>query len=204
MNVRGVNSMGNKVATAIHPDLSGGVNVGQKIRELRKAKGFSLKQVAEGAGVSASLVSQVENNRVDPSLSTLRKIALTMGVPVFALIAESSPNDASLVSKEKRRRVNFPGGGLEYEIIHSELTKKMGIMIGTLQPGGMTSEEPLAHDGEECLVILKGAVRVEFLQSRRELKEGDSLYFDSSAPHRLVNPHKKICQYYLIITPPKF
>ena len=196
--------MGNKVAAAIRPDLSGGVNVGQKIRELRKAKGLSLKQVAEGAGVSASLVSQVENNRVDPSLSTLRKIALTLGVPVFALIAESSPEDASLISKENRRRVNFPGGGLEYEIIHSELTKKMGIMIGTLQPDGMTSEEPLAHDGEECLVILKGAVRVEFQQSRRELKEGDSLYFDSSAPHRLVNPYKKTCQYYLIITPPKF
>jgi transcriptional regulator with XRE-family HTH domain len=196
--------MGNKLATPIHPDLTGGVNVGQKIRELRKTKGFSLKQVAEGAGVSASLVSQVENNRVDPSLSTLRKIALTLGVPVFALIAESSPNDASLVSKENRRRVNFPGGGLEYEIIHSELTKKMGIMIGTLQPGGMTSEEPLAHDGEECLVILKGALRVDFQQSRRDLKEGDSLYFDSSAPHRLVNPHKKTCQFYLIITPPKF
>ena len=167
--------MGNHVAAAIRPDLSGGVNVGQKIRELRKSKGFSLKQVAEGAGVSASLVSQVENNRVDPSLSTLRKIALTLGVPVFALIAESGPDDASLVSKEKRRRVKLPGGGLEYEIIHSELTKKMGIMIGTLQPGGMTSEEPLAHDGEECLVILKGAVRVEFQQSQRELKEGDSL-----------------------------
>jgi transcriptional regulator with XRE-family HTH domain len=189
---------------ASREDVTGSVNVGRKIRELRKSRGLPLKQLAEGAGVSPSLISQVENNRVDPSLSTLRKIALTMGVPVFALIAESSPDDASLVSKEKRRRVNFPGGGLEYEIIHSELTKKMGIMIGTLQPGGMTSEEPLAHDGEECLVILKGALRVEFQQSQRELKEGDSLYFDSSAPHRLVNSHKKICQFYLIITPPKF
>jgi uncharacterized cupin superfamily protein len=100
--------------------------------------------------------------------------------------------------------VIFPGGGLEYEIIHSELTKKMGIMIGTLQPGGMTSEEPLAHGGEECLVILKGGLRVEFQQSQRELKEGDSLYFDSSAPHRLVNHHKRTCRFYLIITPPKF
>jgi transcriptional regulator with XRE-family HTH domain len=189
---------------ASREDVTGSVNVGRKIRELRKSRGLPLKQLAEGAGVSPSLISQVENNRVDPSLSTLRKIALTMGVPVFALIAESSPDEASLVPKAKRRRVNFPGGGLEYEIIHSELTKKMGIMIGTLQPGGMTSEEPLAHDGEECLVILKGALRVEFQQSQRELKEGDSLYFDSSAPHRLVNPHKKICQFYLIITPPKF
>jgi len=196
--------MGNNAATPIRPDASGGVNMGRKIRELRRSRGLSLKQVAEGAGVSPSLVSQVETNRVDPSLSTLRKIALTLGVPVFALIAESVPDEASLVPKEKRRRVSFPRGGLEYEIIHSELTKKMGVMIGSLQPGGMTSEEPLAHDGEECLVILKGALRVDFQQGQRELKEGDSLYFDSSAPHRLANPYKKPCRFYLIITPPKF
>jgi transcriptional regulator with XRE-family HTH domain len=180
-----------------------GINLGRKIRDLRLDRKFSLKQLAAGAGVSASLVSQIENNRVDPSLSTLRKIALTIGVPVFALIAESA-EEASLVPKSNRRRVSFPQGGPEYEIIHSELTKKMGIMIGTLPPGGMTSEEPIAHDGEECLVILKGRVDVEFQSSRRELKEGDSLYFDSSAPHRLVNPGRRPCRYYLIITPPKF
>jgi transcriptional regulator with XRE-family HTH domain len=182
---------------------SKGINLGRKIRDLRLDRKFSLKQLAAGAGVSASLVSQIENNRVDPSLSTLRKIALTIGVPVFALIAESA-EEASLVPKSNRRRVSFPQGGPEYEIIHSELTKKMGIMIGTLPPGGMTSEEPIAHDGEECLVILKGRVDVEFQSSRRELKEGDSLYFDSSAPHRLVNPGRRPCRYYLIITPPKF
>jgi transcriptional regulator with XRE-family HTH domain len=196
--------MDHNAATAIRPEGPGGVNVGRKIRELRKSKNLSLKQVAEGAGVSPSLISQIENNRVDPSLSTLRKIALTMEVPVFALIAESAPEDASLVPREKRRRLSFPRGGLEYEIIHSELTKKMGIMVGTLQPGGMTSEDPLAHEGEECLVILKGALRVEFQQGQRELREGDSLYFDSSAPHRLVNLHRRTCRFYLIITPPKF
>lgn len=196
--------MAKNAPTSIARYVGDGVNVGRTIRKLRKSKNLSLKQVAEGAGVSPSLVSQIENNRVDPSLSTLRKIALTLGVPVFALIAESGPDDASLIPREKRRRVSFPRGGLEYEIIHSELTKKMGIMIGTLQPGGMTSEEPLAHDGEECLVILNGAVRVEFQQSHRELRAGDSLYFDSSAPHRLVNLHRRVCRYYLIITPPKF
>ena len=204
MNVRERRTLPKNVLAATRRRATDGVDVGRKIRELRKAKNLSLKQVAEGAGVSPSLVSQIENSRVDPSLSTLRKIALTIGVPVFALVAESSPDDASLVPKEKRRRVTFPRGGLEYEVIHSELTKKMGIMIGTLQPGGMTSEEPLAHDGEECIVILKGALRVEFQHSQRELKEGDSLYFDSSGPHRLVNLHKRKCLYYLIITPPKF
>ncbi len=187
--------------TAVDTD---GHRLGRRIRDLRLSRNYSLKQLATGAGVSASLVSQIENNRVDPSLSTLRKIALTMGVPVFALIAESTPEEGSLIPKSKRRRVSFPPGGPEYEIIHSELTKKMGIMIGTLPPGGMTSEEPIAHDGEECLVMLKGSVHVEFQSGRRELKEGDSFYFDSSAPHRLVNPGRAPCRFYLIITPPKF
>jgi transcriptional regulator with XRE-family HTH domain len=195
--------MSRKPAAAPAPDATG-VNLGRRIRELRLGRSFSLKQLAAGAGVSASLVSQIENNRVDPSLSTLRKIALTMGVPVFALIAESEPDEASFVPRSKRRRVSFPQGGPEYEIIHSELSKKMAVMIGTLPPGGMTSEEPLPHDGEECLVILKGCVRVEFQAGGRELREGDSLYFDSSAPHRLVNPGRTVCRYYLIITPPKF
>ena len=192
-----------KAPAALQSD-SAGFSLGRRIRDLRLDRKFSLKELASGAGVSASLVSQIENNHVDPSLSTLRKIALTMGVPVFALIAESAHDEASLIPKSKRRRVSFPQGGPEYEIIHSELTKKMGIMIGTLPPGGMTSEEPIAHDGEECLVILKGRVHVEFQSSRRELKEGDSLYFDSSAPHRLVNPGRQPCRFYLIITPPKF
>jgi transcriptional regulator with XRE-family HTH domain len=195
--------MSRKAATAPVSDATG-ANLGRRIRELRLSRGFSLKQLAAGAGVSASLVSQIENDRVDPSLSTLRKIALTMGVPVFALIAESAPDEASFVPRSKRRRVSFPQGGPEYEIIHSDVAKKMAVMIGTLPPGGVTSEEPLPHDGEECLVILKGCVRVEFHAGGRELKEGDSLYFDSSAPHRLVNPGRTACRYYLIITPPKF
>jgi transcriptional regulator with XRE-family HTH domain len=195
--------MTRRAAATAAADASGD-NLGRRIRDLRLSRNFSLKQLAAGAGVSASLVSQIENGRVDPSLSTLRKIALTMGVPVFALIAESAPDEASFVPRAKRRRVSFPQGGPEYEIIHSELTKKMAVMIGTLQPGGVTSEEPIPHDGEECLVILKGCVHVEFQTGRRELKEGDSLYFDSSAPHRLVNPGRTACRYYLIITPPKF
>ena len=173
--------MSRKPATAPAPDATG-VNLGRRIRELRLGRSFSLKQLAASAGCTASLVAQIENNRVDPSLSTLRKIALTMGVPVFALIAESVPDEASFVRSNAVGSASSRGGP-EYEIIHSELTEKMAV-IGTLPPGGMTSEDPLPHDGEECLVILKGCVRVEFQAGGRELREGDSLYFDSSAPHR--------------------
>jgi len=62
----------------------------------------------------------------------------------------------------------------------------------------------LNHPGEECLVTLKGAISVELADGVIELKEGDSLYFDSSIPHRLRNSKNRTCRFYLIITPPKF
>ncbi|MBW1713912.1 MAG: cupin domain-containing protein, partial [Deltaproteobacteria bacterium] len=82
--------------------------------------------------------------------------------------------------------------------------KRMGIHIGTLQKGGATSDIPLAHDGEECLIILDGWMKVEVGEETLELEPGDSLYFESSIPHRLSNERDQECKFYLIITPPKF
>jgi uncharacterized cupin superfamily protein len=108
------------------------------------------------------------------------------------------------VKKSQRRHVLFPKGRLQYEIIYSDLQKKMGIHIGTLKPGGTTSEEPLAHEGEECIVILKGAMKAQIGMDLITLEAGDSFYFDSSIPHRLFNERSMDCRFYLIITPPKF
>ncbi len=181
------------------------MNVAERIRTLRKQKDLSLRKVAATCNISASLLSQIETGRVDPSLNTLRKIAQALDVPLFQLVLEEQQGGMSgLVKKQQRRMVVFPLSGLQYEIIHSDLQKKMGIHIGTLNPGGMTSEEPLAHPGEECLIILGGRMKVEMRGEAIELGPKDSLYFDSSIPHRLYNERKTDCTFYLIITPPKF
>ena len=180
------------------------MKVGDRIRVIREEKGLSLRKVAALCDASASLLSQIETSRVDPSLSTLRKIARALDVPVFYLVLDRSVETAGLVKRAQRRTVAFPKGGLEYEIIYSDLRKKMGIHIGTLKAGGMTSEEPLGHDGEECIVILKGKMKVQAGTDLISLEVGDSFYFDSSIPHRLFNERSSECKFYLIITPPKF
>ncbi len=180
------------------------MNVAKRIRTLRNQKDLSLRKVADACGISASLLSQIETGRVDPSLNTLRKIAQALDVPLFQLVLEELGRASGLVKKKQRRMVVFPMSGLQYEIIHSDLQKKMGIHIGTLTPGGMTSEEPLAHPGEECLIVLTGRMKVEMRGEAVELGPQDSLYFDSSIPHRLCNEKKTDCIFYLIITPPKF
>lgn len=180
------------------------MNVGERIRELRQQKGLSLRKLAGMSGVSPSLLSQVETCKVDPSLSTLRKIASALDVALFYFVLEHPSDVSRLVKKSQRRMVVFPKAGLQYEIIHSDLQKKMGIHIGTLRPGGATSDEPLAHGGEECLVVLEGTMEVEIGEETIRLGTGDSLYFDSSVPHRLHNERDQECRFYLIITPPKF
>ena len=180
------------------------MDVAERIRTLRKRKDLSLRKVADACGISASLLSQIETGRVDPSLNTLRKIAQALDVPLFQLVLEEQGKASGLVRKRQRRMVVFPMSGLQYEIIHSDLQKKMGIHIGTLAPGGMTSEELLAHPGEECLIVLAGRMKVEMRGEAIELGPKDSLYFDSSIPHRLCNERKTNCIFYLIITPPKF
>ncbi len=68
----------------------------------------------------------------------------------------------------------------------------------------MTSETPLAHAGEECIVVLEGMMKTQVGTESIRLYAGDSLYFDGSIPHRLFSEGSKNCRFYLIITPPKF
>ena len=180
------------------------MNIGERIRGLREQSGLSLRKLAESAKVSSSLISQIELAKVDPSLSTLRKIASALNVPLFFLVLENDRETTRLVRVKDRRKVVFPQSGLEYEIIHSDLRKKMGVHIGILQPGGATSDERMIHEGEECLIILEGSLKIELGEEDIRLEADDSLYFDSSIPHRLVNQGDRGCRFYLIITPPKF
>ncbi|MFV0438217.1 MAG: cupin domain-containing protein [Desulfopila sp.] len=180
------------------------MSVGNCIKEHRMERKLSLRKLAEKAGLSPSMVSQIESGKVDPSLSTLRNLALTLDVPLFYLVLEDHSASNRKVKLGEGRKVIFPDDGLEYEILHSDQKSRMGINIGTLQQGGRTSEGLLPHDGEECLIILEGHMEVVYEHETVHLTAGESLYFDSSVPHRLQNTQPEPCRFYLIISPPKF
>jgi transcriptional regulator with XRE-family HTH domain len=180
------------------------MGVGDRIRDIREDKKLSTRSLAEKSEVSASLISQIESGKVDPSLSTLRKIAVALDVALFSLVLVDDSEPTLMVRKHERRTVVFPNAGLDYEIIHSDQSKKMSLMIGSLAPGGATSEGLLNHPGEECLLVQKGTLTVYVGSEELNVEEGDSLYFDSSVPHRLCNCRDEECKFYLIITPPKF
>ena len=180
------------------------MSVGKRIKEHRKSRGFSVRKLAENAGLSPSMISQIESGKVDPSLTTLRNLAIALDVPMFYLVLEDQTPSPQKVALGQGRMVVFPDDGLEYEILHSDQQKRMGIHIGTLHQGGSTGADLLPHTGEECLMVLDGILEVVFEHEVISLLAGESLYFDSSVPHRLRNEHAKDCRFYLIISPPKF
>lgn len=161
-------------------------SLGTKIRALRKSQGFSLKQLAERVGCTASYLSMVENERLDPSVSRLKKIVDALGKTIVDLFGEPGDGDI-IVRKEKRARAAFPGSKLLIEILVLQApNKKMDARLAIVAPGG-GSEGDYRHPGEEFGLVLKGTLELTVDGASYQLQEGDTFYFHSTRNHRFRN-----------------
>jgi DNA-binding XRE family transcriptional regulator len=176
---------------------------GARIREIRTQRGLTVAQLAEAAGVSTGLISQVERDRTDPSLETLRKIAKVFQLPLFSLFQEQDTKAVSVIRADKRMLVASPVGGITYSRVspgHGQLE----MLKGHLPPGGYSAAEPWAHPSEECILVLDGQLVVEVSGVRHHLGAGDSCYFHSSLPHRYLNPSDEPVDFIIAVTPPSY
>lgn len=174
------------------------------IRALRKEKGFTLSQLAGAAGISESLLSQVERGRVDPSLATLRSIARSLEIPLFELFAEQqSAPQVDIVRAGLATEVTSPDGGLVYSRM-SRVGGLLEVLKARLSPGASSHSEPWTHPAEECIVVLAGELHVEVEGDKYRLNTGDSCYFNSRLPHRFLNESAKEAVYIIAVTPPSY
>lgn len=179
------------------------LTLGSRIRNCRLSNGMTVKSLASKAGVTSGFLSQVEHDRVAPSIDTLRRIARALEIPVFHLLIEDNIQ-SELVRSFERRRVSFPGRNLVYEVISAEPERHFGVMVGKLGPNETSADELMSHGDEECLVVQAGILEVEFPSKIHRLEAGDSLHFDPSVPHRLRNPGQRPCSFLMILSPPRF
>lgn len=178
-------------------------SLGTKLRTLRKSQGLSLKQLAERIGCTASYLSMVENERLDPSVSRLKKIVDALGKTILDLFGESGDGDI-IVRKEKRARVAFPGSKLLIEILVLQAPdKKMDARLATIAPGG-GSEGDYTHTGEEFGLVLKGVMELTVDGTSYHLREGDCFYFHSTRNHRFRNNSDHETQVLWVNHPPSW
>jgi transcriptional regulator with XRE-family HTH domain len=162
--------------------------LGVRLRRERTLRGLSLAHVATATGLTKSLLSQVERGIAEPSLGSLRKVSLALGVPLSSLFAETA-RPGAVLRRSARKEVRWPALGVSYELVSSDDRKAIQMAVVRLAVQGKSCEAPTAGHGagEECAVVLAGAVDVVVGATRHRLDEGDSITFDCSAPHQYVN-----------------
>jgi transcriptional regulator with XRE-family HTH domain len=174
---------------------------GQRFRRLRARRGLSLAQVARATGVSIGFLSALERGQMRASVATLRRIARFYHTNLLSFFQAAGENPR-LVRPEERKILQTESG-VRMELLAWGDTA-MEPHLFRIKPGG-GSGESYAHEGEEFLHVLRGQFEI-WLNSKEHyrLKPGDSLYFESSTPHRWKNPGRSEAWLLWINTPPTF
>jgi transcriptional regulator with XRE-family HTH domain len=181
------------------------VQIGAKIRQRRTEEGLSLQELAGRTELTPSFLSQVERDVAEPSITSLRKIADALDVPIFYfLMGEDDMNP--VVRRTQRRVMQLSREGVTYELLSPPdfVNKKMEIVITRMAPGARGGDHPVTHPGEECIVILQGQAEITVGEQRYTLEEGDSIYYYSSIPHHIRNTGEGELRFLGAITPPRF
>jgi len=174
---------------------------GERFRRLRTRRGLSLAQVARSTGVSVGFLSALERGQMRSSIATLRRIARFYRTNILSFF-EAAEENPRLV-RPAQRKILETTPGVRMELLAWGHTA-MEPHLFRIRPGG-GSGESYAHEGEEFLHVLRGNFEI-WLNSGEHyrLKPGDSLYFESSTPHRWKNPGRSEAWLLWINTPPTF
>ena len=174
---------------------------GQQFRRLRLKRGLSLAQVARATGVSVGFLSALERGQMRSSIATLRRIARFYRTNILSLFEAAGENPR--VVKPGQRKVLETTPGVRMELLAWGHTA-MEPHLFRIKPGG-GSGESYSHEGEEFLHVLRGEFEIWLNETEHyRLKRGDSLYFESSTPHRWGNPGRGEARVLWINTPPTF
>lgn len=173
-------------------------SLGDRLRRLRADRALTIVQLAERAGVSSGLISQIERGNSNPSIKTLQRLRAALGVNLWEFLGDRPSDalaaaDASQMSDYVRRKSDRPRivvgtSRLVKELLSPRNDRNLRFMMITLPPGGESEDVIIGH-GEKGGFVTKGRVMLTVGAERSDLAEGDSFQFPSSIPHSLSNPH---------------
>jgi transcriptional regulator with XRE-family HTH domain len=186
------------------PEASTEVDVGERLRELRRFRRCTLRTVAERSGLSESFLSQVERGRSSASIGSLRRIAEALGVSMADLFEPGGAREPKVLKRDERPALSFGILGRKLLLTPRPLSH-LEVFAGELEVGGSTGPQPYAHgDSEELFVVLSGQVELELDGELFDLEPGDSIDYRSSTPHRVVNAGQERAEVMWIISPPSY
>ncbi len=179
------------------------IDVGAKLRSVRVAFGLSQRALARRAGVTNGLISLIEQNRVSPSVSSLKKVldGVPMTLVEFFTLDEASAPQMFFAAEELKELGNET---VSKRLVAAERPgRQLAILHERYAPGATTGDELLAHRGEEGGLVLRGRIELTIGGATRVLGPGDAFYFTSQLPHRFRNVGREVCEIVSCVTPPR-
>ena len=179
---------------------------GEKIRAVRERRGRTLRDVADKAGVSESLVSQIERNKVSPAIDTLLALADALDIDLEYLFLDYRRDRSVKVIRKGERAVFSTKPGVLYErLAQVEAAQNLGIEAYaiTIDVGAKTGSQEYGHQGWELGIVQSGKAAITAGNQTHELGVGDSVSFRADAPHLVANAGAEPLKVFWIISPPK-
>jgi len=150
--------------------------VGEHVRRLRVQAGISLRTLARHTGFSASFMSQLENGRVSPSISSMEKIAAALGATLGEFFAAAAGGEGGLIVRAAERQAMSSGWSkADIEALSlSRSTAHLEAILVTLRPGGRSGKHPYPHPREELAFVVQGEVKLNLGPEEHRLRRGDA------------------------------
>lgn len=180
------------------------IDVGTHLKNVRTMYGLSQRELAKRAGVTNGTISLIEQNRVSPSISSLKKVL--DGIPMslaefFTLDLQADPQ----VFYGREELTDIGDGQVSLRLVAAKRANRaLAIMHEHYRPGADTGDDMLSHKGEEGGIILSGRIELTVGGQSRILGPGDAYYFSSAVPHRFRNAGSESCEIISACTPPTF
>lgn len=184
------------------------IQVGSRLKELRAKRRLSIAALSEASQVSTGLISQIEHDKVVPSVVTLWRLSQALETSISYFFEEAEAPAHHVLKKGEQRKLLTDKGHTEYTLYTPSDPQRMLDMCKVcIQPGQIIEEDAMdlvSHEGEECGVVLEGTMIVRIRDQEIVLEEGDSITFRSTEPHKYLNRSDKRCVSMWSMTPTFF
>jgi transcriptional regulator with XRE-family HTH domain len=177
-------------------------NLGRRVKKLRSDRGWSLEELATASGVSRSMLSEIEREKANPTLTVTFRIARAFGMTLQELIesAEPSASKIQVIRAVDRGQVFRSDKQCEIRTLSPlNLEKDVEFYEVTLRPGGALRSQPHFEGTREFLTVEEGSVRIESDQDAEELTKGDSGTYRADIAHAIINTGKGNTLVFLVV-----
>jgi len=177
------------------------MDIGSKIKHLRKQKGLTLEELASRSELSKGFLSQLERNLTSPSIATLDDLLEALGLSLSEFFREDT--DERFIFRKSDFYVDEKDGCRISWIVPNSQKNEMETIMLELEPGGK-SFEMAPHTGEEFIYVLEGTVSLYCDGKRSYVKKGETVYLHGKSFHFLQNDKKTMAKVIWVSTPPLF